>query len=129
MTLYKNILWATLILLIVASTFSLLFETATKTTELTISQLAAKINNGEIAAIIVRGNELAIDLKDGTRATSKKETEFGLSQTLNNYNVTPKALSAVNIEVRDESGMRFWLGILLPTLLPLLIIGAMFWFI
>jgi len=129
MSLYKNIFWATVTLLIVAATFSLLFETGMEPINLTVSQLATKINGGEVTAITVRGDELAIDLKDGTKAISKKEREFGLSQTLNNYGVSPEALGAVNLEVKDESGLRFWMGILLPTLLPLLIIGAMFWFI
>ena len=129
MTLYKNIFWATITLLIIAATFSLLFETGKEPINLTISQLATKINDGEVTAITVRGDELAIDLQDGTKAISKKEREFGLSQTLNNYGVTSEALSAVNLEVKDESGLRFWMGILVPTLLPLLIIGAMFWFI
>ena len=40
-----------------------------------------------------------------------------------------KALQAVSLEVKDESGFRFWMGILVPTILPLLIIGAMFWYI
>ena len=129
MSLYKNIFWATITLLIIAGTFSLLFETGTEPINLTVSQLATKINDGKVTAIMVRGDELAIDLQDGTKAISKKEREFGLSQTLNNYGVTSEALSAVNLEVKDESGLRFWMGILVPTLLPLLIIGAMFWFI
>ena len=129
MSLYKNIFWATITLLIIAGTFSLLFETGTEPINLTVSQLATKINDGKVTAITVRGDELAIDLQDGTKAISKKEREFGLSQTLNNYGVTSEALSAVNLEVKDESGLRFWMGILVPTLLPLLIIGAMFWFI
>ena len=129
MALYKNILWATVTLLLTAAVFSILFQTGKAPAELTVSELAGRINKGEVEKVIVRGNALYIDLKGGEKAVSKKETESGLSQTLNNYGVSAKSLQSVVVDVQDESGWRFWMGLLLPTLLPLLIIGAMFWFI
>ncbi len=129
MTLYKNIFWAALTLLIVALTFSLLFQTGKPPAELSISDLVLKINSGAVEKITVQGNDLAIDLKDGEKGVAKKEPESGLTQTLNNYGVDSKALNAVKLEVEDRSGFNFWMEILVPTLLPLIIIGAMFWFI
>ncbi|MBI4992455.1 MAG: ATP-dependent zinc metalloprotease FtsH [Candidatus Harrisonbacteria bacterium] len=116
-------------LLILAIAFSFLFTQSKAPTELTISALAEKINKGEVEKIIVSGNNLAIDLKNGEKAVAKKETELGLSQTLNNYGVNYSALQAVALEVKDESGFQFWVGILLPTILPLIVIGVMFWLI
>ena len=85
MALYKNILWATVTLLLTAAVFSILFQTGKAPAELTVSELAGRINKGEVEKVIVRGNALYIDLKGGEKAVSKKETESGLSQTLNNY--------------------------------------------
>lgn len=128
-TLYKNIFWATLTLLIITVTFSLLFETAKAPMELSINELVSKINTGEVSGIVVQGNDLLIDLKNGDKAVAKKESETGFTQTLNNFGVDTKALTAVKLEVKDESGMRFWMGILVPTLLPMILLGLMFWFI
>ena len=129
MSLSKNLLWATVTLLIIAVTFAILFQTGKPPTELSISGLVEKINKGEVEKIAVQGNSLFIDLKNKEKAIAKKEPESGLTQTLNNYGVDPKSLQSVNLEVQDESGWRFWMNLLLPTILPLIVIGAMFWFI
>lgn len=126
---YKNIFWAIVTLLVITATFSLLFETGKPPIELSVSDLADRINKGEVEKIAVRGNDLFIDLKNKDKAVAKKESESGLSQTLNNYSVDPVALQKVNLEVQEPSGWRFWAELLLPAILPLLIIGAMFWFL
>ena len=127
--LYKNILWAIVTLIAVSLLFSILIETGTSTVTLSLNELADKVNHGEITEIIAQGNDLTIQLKSGEMAHVKKETELGLSETLRNYGVEPSALRLVNLEIRDESGLRFWLGILIPTLLPILVIAGIFWFI
>ena len=129
LSIYKNIFWAIITLLVITATFSLLFETGKPPIELSVSDLAGKINKGEVEKIAVRGNDLFIDLKNKDKAVAKKEPESGLSQTLNNYGVDPKALQSVNLEIQDQSGWKFWAELLLPVVLPLLIIGAMFWFL
>ena len=128
-SLSKNLFWATVTLLAISLTFSLLFQTGKAPLELSISDLVAKINKGEAEKITIRGNELFIDLKNEEKAVARKESEAGLTETLNNYGVNPKALQSVNLEVKEPGGWRFWAEILIPTLLPLIIIGAMFWFI
>src|SRR3989338_10460255 len=127
--LYKNIFWATFTLIVVAIFFSLLFDTSKPPTHLSVSELVQKINSGEVKKIAVNGNNLDIELKNGDKATAKKEFESGLSQTLSNYGVNAKAFQSVSLEVQEESGARYWAGILIPTLLPLFLIGGMFWFL
>lgn len=128
MTFYtKHILWALGTLLFLSFVFSLFFSQQPTITPLTLDQLASKINAGEVAKIVVNGNDLSIDLKNGEKGSSKKESEAGLSETLRNYGVDTKALQQVNMEIAETSGFRFWMGILLPALLPLIIIGVFFW--
>lgn len=100
-----------------------------KPVKLSIDQLVNKINAGEVKKIVVSGNNLSIELKTGEEAIARKETEVGLSETLKNYGVDAITLQSVAFEVKEESGLRFWMGILLPTLLPLIIIIAIFWYI
>ena len=125
---YKNILWTIVTLLVISITFSAVIESAKKTEELSINVLADKIVKGEVKKITISGDDLEITLADGTVAASKKETESGLTETLNNFGVDPLALQGVEISVQEQSGSRFWLGILIPTVLPIIIIVGIFWF-
>lgn len=128
-TLSKNIFWAIVTLITLALVFSVFLQPTEKPVVLSINELASKINAGEVSEIVVRGNDLNITLADGSMATARKEAEVGLSETLRNYGVDAAALQGVALQVKDESGLRFWLSILIPTLLPLFIILLIFWFV
>lgn len=128
-SIYANIFWAIVTLMVIAIGFSFFIGSQEKINELSISGLAEKINNAEVSEIVVSGNELKVTLADGNKAVTRKESESGITETLINFGVSDAALQSVNLKVEEESGARFWLGILLPTLLPLIIIGVMFWFI
>src|SRR3989338_4741826 len=116
------------VLLAFALLFSFLVENAAPSSSLTLNDLALKVSAGEVAKIVIAGDDLEVTLKDGTTASAKKEVGVGLSETLKNYNVTPEALAATRVEIEEESGLRFWASILIPTLVPLLIIGGIFFF-
>ena len=107
--------------------FSAFYTGQEKTQTLSLDQLATKINSGEVSKIAVLGNDLNIDLKNNQKAVSKKEAESGLSETLKNYGVDPVALQKVSLEIQEQSGWKYWLGILIPILLPIILIGAFFW--
>ena len=126
-TLVKNILLALLGLFLIASFFSLLVSFPEKAGVITLDQLAKKIKDGEVSQIIVNGDELKVTLKDNSLLTSKKEVELGITETLNNYGVNNETLEKVALTIKDKSGLRFWLEILIPSLLPLLIIIFVFW--
>src|SRR3989338_7628085 len=128
-SIFSNIVWAILILLMLSTVFSFVLGPGKEVARLSISELAAKVNSGEVAKIVVNGEDLSVTLKDGSEAAARKENGLGLTETLNNLGVDQKVLQAVAVEVREESGWRFWAGLLIPTLLPLVIIGVMFWFI
>ncbi|MBI5401248.1 ATP-dependent zinc metalloprotease FtsH [Candidatus Wolfebacteria bacterium] len=126
-SLSKNIFWAITTLLILAVIFSLVYQEQKSPAVLTVDQLVSKINSGDVVKIVVNGNDLNVELKNGEKAASKKETEAGLIETLKNYGVDSKALQKVNFSIQEESGFRFWAGIILPAVLPLIIIGIFFW--
>ena len=125
--LYKNLLWAVATLFIVSFLFSSLFNPTDPPKKLSLNELAQKINEGEVAAVTVNGDDLEITLKDGSRGASKKEAEASLSETLKNFGIESSALKDVAVEIRDRSGWQFWVGILVPTLIPLFILGFLFW--
>src|SRR6185312_4311502 len=95
---------------------------------LSLNQVVSDINAGQVKQIKVNGNELDITMTNGSSAIAQKEDEASISDTLKNLNVDPTALAAVNLEVVNQTGWQFWLDLLGPTVLTLLGIGFLFWF-
>ncbi|HBI25722.1 TPA: cell division protein FtsH [Candidatus Wolfebacteria bacterium] len=125
----KNILWAVGIFFVIAMLFSLAYKETKEPIQMTLDQVATKINASEVSQLVVSGDALEIELKNGDKGVSKKEAEAGLTETLTNYGVTPEALQQISFSVKDESGFKFWMAALLPILLPILIIGVIFFFV
>ncbi len=127
--LLKNLIIVFLVFLTIAGFFALVSQPGQKPEEITLNQLVEQINQEKVAKIIIKGNQLEIELKDGNQEKANKEEEASLTESLKNYGLAPEKLKSVNLEVKSESGLVFWLGTILPFLLPLLIIGFFFWFI
>jgi cell division protease FtsH len=126
----KKFLTALSIILFVAFVFSLFISTGSNNSQqLSIDALARKINAGQVKSVLVNGNNLEIKLQDGTDAHSRKENEIGIIETLSNYGITSSTLSKVEFSVQDESGFSYWMGILIPTLIPIIVMFAIFWWI
>src|SRR3989344_4291957 len=124
---YRHIFWAVATLMLVSLLFSILFQTTQAPAKLSLSELAAKVKSGEVSKISVNGGDLEVVLSSGEKAVSKKELEAGISETLKNFGVETAQLEKVQIAVEDKSGWQFWAGVLIPTLLPVLLIGFVFW--
>lgn len=105
-------------------------QKAGKPEQIGISQLAGDITDGKITSIIVSGDQAEAIYNDEakTKKVAKKEAGTALSDTLNNYGVTPEALKSVSIEVKKESGFMFWLGVLAPFIGPLLLLLFFVWY-
>ncbi len=129
-TLWKNILWAIGALFIASLLFATFASTQAKQPiALSLDEVAKKIAAGEVKTLTVNGNDLDITLKNDDRAYSRKENETGFSETLKNYGVTSQQLQAVSFKVQDESGTKYWMSILIPVVLPLLLMMLVFWWI
>ncbi len=124
---YKNIFWAITTLVVISLAFSFFIQSAPQPKALSLNELAQKINANQVKQIIVRGGDLDITLTDNGKATAKKEEDASLTTTLKNLGVDPTALQKAKTTVEGQSGFQFWAGILVPTLLPLLVIGFLFW--
>ena len=126
--LLKNVVTAILLFLLVASLFILYSGPAQAPANISLSDLVSQINNGQVKQIDVSSNDLTIATNDNKTEKSTKEAEAGLTDSLKNYGVDPAKLSAVNINIKGESGVAFWVNTVLPFLLPFLLIGAFIWF-
>jgi cell division protease FtsH len=126
--LIKNLLIAFLAFLTIAGFFALVNGPGEKPKEISLTQLVEQINQEQVSTIIIKGDQLEVELKDNTKEKATKEKESSLTESLKNYGVDPEKLKLVNLEIKGESGLLFWLGTILPFLLPLIIIGFFFWF-
>ena len=123
----KNIIWAIITLIVISLVFSYFIGPTSQPKQLSLSQLAADINNNQIKQIKVNGSELDVTMSDGSAAVSQQEDGTNITDTLKNLGVNPQALQAVDLQIVNQSGWSFWAGIILPPLIELLAIGFLFW--
>ncbi|HEY65488.1 MAG TPA: AAA family ATPase, partial [Caldilineae bacterium] len=97
----------------------------------TLDQIAEEAKNGHIKQIIVRGDELQIIYTEGARldkAVSRKEPDASVIRTLRNLGVSQEELAAIDFEFAPPGRWENW-GAILGTLLPLILVGAFFFFL
>ncbi|MBU1292241.1 ATP-dependent zinc metalloprotease FtsH [Patescibacteria group bacterium] len=126
--LFKNLLIALLAFLIIAGLFTLINGPVEKPTQISLNQLVNQINQEQVSEIVIKGDKLEIKLKDGLQEEATKEKETSLTESLKNYNIDPEKLKLIDLEIKGESGLFFWLSAFFPFLLPLIILGFFFWF-
>ena len=124
----KNILIIVLVFTAIISFASFFYSPPSQVRQISLNTLAQEINRGEVESIVISGNDLEITLKNEEKQKSQKEAEASLTETLTNYGVEQEALSQVNLELKGQSGLLFWLGIMIPILIPFIIIGLFLWF-
>jgi cell division protease FtsH len=141
MSVFNKILNAILILLIISTLYSLVFDSGSSKEQITISQLANDIKSGLIESVEVKGDNLTITYSTSstlfgagsTNATtttikeSKKEEGVALTQTLANYQIPVDKLDAVKIDVVSDTGFSYWVLNLAPFVIPIVLIGIFAW--
>jgi len=126
--LIKNLAAIIFVFLLISGLFILYSGPAQTPTNISLSDLVSQINDGKVKQIDVASNELTVTTTDGKTEKSTKEAETGITESLKNYGVDQEKLAAVNINIKGESGLSFWLNAVLPFLLPFILIGAFIWF-
>ena len=96
--------------------------------EMDMSTLAEKIKAGEVKSVVIRDDNLTVTTNDEEVYRSHKDTGASVFETLRAMGVTTDELRSVQINVAPPSQ---WGGLitLLGTLLPLLLVGALFFFL
>lgn len=123
----KNITVFLVSLLILGALFSSFNVNGSKPEPIGVTTLVSRIQSGTVKGIEVDGSTLNVEGADGTKATLRKESDQPLVDMLTSYGVTPEQLRAVDVRIKDNTGWAYVLGIVLPTLIPLIIIGVIFW--
>ncbi len=127
--LLKNFLIILILFILISGIFSMFGSSQKNPKEISLTELAQQINEEKVNKITVSDQRLEISLKDDSSEISTKETESGLTESLKNYGVDTAKLQKVSIAVKQDSGLKFWLGnVIVPFILPLLIMGLFLWF-
>ena len=117
--LIKNFAIILIVFLVLSGIFTLFSSPFEEKTEMSLSQVVEKINEGGIKNIVVSGNELEITLQEDKKAFSNKETESALSESLINYGVDQEKLKLVEVKTKEKGDIWNWLMPLLLTLMLL----------
>ncbi len=125
---FKNLLIVFIVLLVISGIFTLYSSPSESKEKIPLNQVVSHINNNEVEKITIQENKLEIELKDGTKKESQKEKEVGLTESLKNYGVDSEKFKEITLELKEESGIMFWLTALLPFLIPFILIGFLLWF-
>ncbi len=115
-------------LLLIAFVFAYFNSAFEEPKIINLSELVSKVNKGEVSKIIVKNDDLNITLKNNEEYSAKKEVEGPLTETLKNYGVDSSKLQEINIQVEQNTGISFWVGAVLPIVLPFLLVGFLIWY-
>ncbi len=124
----RQFLYALLILMALAALYSTVAGSLENKKTLSLSEVVAHINAGEVKEISVLDSELTIQLKNGETFQAQKEQEAGLTETLRNYNVDAGKLKDIKVQIETRGALNVLLGIVIPILGPVILIGFFIWF-
>ncbi len=123
----RNILVMLATLVLVGGIFSMVTIENPKT--LDVGTFVSRVQDGQVTQVAVQGSKLDVTFKDGTKASVDKESNESFSELLRNYGVDAEKARQIQVTVKEQSGLGYWAGAVLPTLIPfLLVFGLMFFF-
>jgi len=125
---FKNFLIFLIIFLVIAGIFSMYTNPLKKPEKIALGQLIEQIEKEEIKKIGIEKNKLDITKLDDSNQVFYKEEGESLSTLFKNYEVNPEKLKKIEIEVKEAGGFVFWMGTLLPFLLPFIFVGLLIYF-
>lgn len=125
---WNNVFTALLVFFFLTALYSMQAD-QDRTEEISLSEVARDIQAELVSEIVVRGERVDVFYKDETERRSRKEADAPLTTTLINQGVGKEALEQVDISIQGPTGFVFWLGMLAPIIIPLLLIILLFWYI
>ncbi len=124
----KNIIIALVVVLVISAIFSGINLNSESPEEISMATLVSEIQEGIVKSIQIEGAEITILLQNETEQTTRKESAVSLSEVLIDYGITPEQLKAADITVMDRSTRSYIMGVILPSMLPLMLLILIFWF-
>lgn len=127
---FNNFLTILIILFLVTFLFANFIENKEQDASIAISEVATLVKQGNVESLIVKGGEVEVKVKDQESLKyAQKEVESSITETLQSYGVTPEQLESIKIEVKGNTGMMFWLTVLIPIIIPIIFIILLIYFL
>ncbi len=122
----KNVVIFFLALLVIGAVFSTA-SLSSKAKDVDLSTLAEQIQEEDVRSIEIRGGELHVTLMDGTKEVAVKEPGGSFVTMLKDYGVEAEKLQLVQLSVKEPGGFGYWMGVLIPVILPFMLIAGFIW--
>lgn len=127
--LFRNFITFVGLMVVIGIVFSLMNTPEQASEEITISQLVQHVQSGEVKSIDVQGDQdLEITLNDDTTVTARKEAGQPLTDLLVQQGISKDVIRTLDIKVTSNTGFMYWLSLLSPGLITVLVIGLILWF-
>ena len=129
-SLLKNFALVVLTLFLIAGIFSFSNVAKTKPEVVGISRLVAEINNESVKKVEIAGDTVTVHLKDekAHELTVKKEINQSFSELMSNLGVDQTKLQKIEIQIKDQSGFKYWAAVTIPYLIPFLLLIMLIFF-
>lgn len=126
--LVKNLFILLVAFLFLGALLSLWQSDKNSVEQISLNQLASEIKEDTVEKIDVKENQLKVFLKDGKEQLATKEAGQPLTELLAGLGVDTEKISQLPIKIETDSALNSWLGIILPFIIPLLLIGVFIYF-
>ncbi|MFZ4849914.1 MAG: ATP-dependent zinc metalloprotease FtsH [Caldilinea sp.] len=115
-----------LIVVAAATLFINIYRPGDAPQQISLTELARRVQAGEVKTLLVSGDELRVQFVDeAAPVLSRREEGVPVTQTLRDLGVLPEQLAKVALKYEAPGNTGSWLA-LAVNLLPLLFIGALF---
>ncbi|OGH66368.1 MAG: cell division protein FtsH [Candidatus Magasanikbacteria bacterium RIFCSPHIGHO2_02_FULL_41_13] len=130
-SLTRNFVLIILSLLLIAGVMSTVINKDSAPQEVGVATLIEGLEKDQIKKIEVLGDTLLAYPKDEKAKTLEVKKEFGqsFSELMKDYGVNPEKIKTVDVKIKEETGWRAVLSGIAPYILPLLIVGALIFFL
>ena len=85
-----------------------------------------KVTSQEAEKVVVKPSQIEVTLVDGSILIANKETNVSFPEILKDFEIPIEAIQNLKIEVKEESGLVYWLAILLPIIIPIIFFVYLF---
>lgn len=118
-----------LIFLLISSIYAQYASSNNAVVRVPLSKIASDIQDGVITSIDITGNDITATYTDKIKKTSQKEVDASLTESLTRLGVTESRLASTTITVGQPSGVWYWVGELIPFLIPIIFLIFFIWMI